>query len=243
MKLSKRQEEIIALLKKQGYAKVDDLSARLYISASSIRRDLQRLVMLGYVERFHGGVKLCGTEKIAPPIHMRRDMARTLKRDLAQKAVALVSDGASVLLDSSTTCFYLVDYLAAKQNITLFTNNLETALHAIEKGLSVYVLGGKALRGMPVMSGAYTEEVLERIRVDVAFFSSYGVDQNGFVSDPSEEENKLRGLMMRAANRSVLLLDATKLGRSSVHRLCSVRDVDVFLTNDDNAAAAYLNAQ
>ncbi len=184
--------------------------------------------------------------KYSPKNGAEEALEDVIKRFVAEdikKAVALVSEGASVLLDSSTTCFYLVDYLTAKQNITVFTNNLETALHAIEKGLSVYVLGGKALRGMPVMSGAYTEEVLERIRVDIAFFSSYGVDQNGFVSDPSEEENKLRGLMMQAANRSVLLLDSTKLGRSSIHRLCSVRDVDVFLTNDDRAAAAYLNAQ
>lgn len=240
MALTKRQEEIITLLKKQGYAKVDDLSARLYISASSIRRDLQQLVTLGLVERFHGGVKLCGTERHSPPIRMRKDMARMHKRELAQKAVRLIRDGASVILDSSTTCFYLIDYLAAYKNLTVFTNNLETALRGIEKGLSVYVLGGKALRGMPVTSGAYTEEVLERISVDFAFFSSYGIDQNGIVSDPSEEENKLRLLMMRSAACSVLLLDRTKLGRTSIHRLCSVCDVDVFLTNDDASAEEYL---
>ena len=102
------------------------------------------------------------------------------------------------------------------------------------------MLGGKALRGMPVTSGAYTEEVLERISVDFAFFSSYGIDQNGIVSDPSEEENKLRLLMMRSAACSVLLLDRTKLGRTSIHRLCSVHDVDVFLTNDDVSAEEYL---
>ena len=239
MKLTKRQEEIVSLLKKQGYAKVEDLSARLYISASSIRRDLQQMVTLGYVERFHGGVKLKGTERVTPPIRMRRDIAGSLKRELAQRAVRLVHDGDSVILDSSTTCYYLIDCLAACKNITLFTNNLETALRGIERGLSVYVLGGKALRGMPVTSGAYTEELLERISVDIAFFSSYGVDRDGVVSDPSEEENKLRGLMMRRARKSVLILDRTKLGRSSIHRLCSVCDVDVFLTNDEESEEEY----
>jgi DeoR family fructose operon transcriptional repressor len=240
MGLTKRQEEIVELLKKQGYAKVDDLSARLYISASSIRRDLHQLVTLGFVERFHGGVKLCGTERTSPPIRMRKDMARLYKRELAQKAVKLIHDGATLILDSSTTCYYLIDYLTAYKNITVFTNNLETALRGIEKGLSVYVLGGKSLRGMPVTSGIYAEEILARISVDFAFVSSYGIDRDGMVSDPSEEESKLRILMMRSAACSVLLLDSTKLGRTALHRLCSVRDVDVFLTNDDASAEEYL---
>ena len=204
MRLTKRQEEIVTLLKQQGYAKVDDLSTRLYISASSIRRDLQQLVNLGLVERFHGGVKLCGAERLSPPIRIRKDMERMHKRELAQKAVRLIRDGASVILDSSTTCYYLIDYLTAYRNLTVFTNNLETALRGIEKGLSIYVLGGKALHGMPVTSGAYTEEMLEHISVDFAFISSYGIDQNGMVSDPSEVESKLRRALRMAVSSWVI---------------------------------------
>ena len=241
MKLSKRQTEIIGILKEQGYAKVEYIARKTYISPSSIRRDLQYMENLGIVERDYGGVKLKGTERKHPPIQIRKDKDRGYKRLLSQKAVKYVKDGYSVILDSSTTCSYLVEPLSELKNITVFTNNIETAMNCLEKGVAVYVIGGKSVRGMPVLGGAYAEEMLEKISVDVAFLSSYGIDENGIVSDPSEEENKLRKLMIKCAKKVVLLLDKTKVGKSSLHVLCSVKDVDYFITNDDNVAKKYKN--
>lgn len=43
MEISKRQEEILALLNEHGFLTVDALAEMTFISPSSIRRDLARL--------------------------------------------------------------------------------------------------------------------------------------------------------------------------------------------------------
>ena len=240
MKLTKRQEEIVRILKKQSYSKVEELAKKTYISASSIRRDLQRLENLGIVERDYGGVRLKGNEKKNPPLQVRKSKDRPLKRELAQKASCLIRDGYTVMLDSSTTVSYLVDVLAKFKRITVITNNLETALACIDRGITVYSIGGRSVRGMPIMGGSYAESMLSQISADIVFLSSFGVDENGIVSDPSEEENNMRRLMMRRAKQSVLLLDQTKIGRSSMHILCPIQHFDVFLTNEDRVSERYM---
>lgn len=240
MKLTERQGKIIEILKAQGYAKVDFLSKKTFISPSSIRRDLQYLENMGLVERDYGGVRLKGVEKKHPPIQVRKNKDKMQKKIIAKKACGLVKNGYTVILDSSTTCYYLVDELAELKNITVITNNLETAIYCIQRGLAVYAVGGRALRRIPVVAGAYAEDMLKNVWADIAFFSSYGIDENGIVSDPSEEENQMRRLMMSRAKEKVLLLDGSKIGRSSVHVLCTVGDVDHFITNDDDIAKRYL---
>ena len=105
--------------------------------------------------------------------------------------------------------------------------------------MTVYVIGGRSIRGMPVLGGSYAEEMLGKLSVDIAFFSSYGIDKNGIVSDTSEEENKMRKIIMERARINVLMLDRSKIGRSAMHVLCSVKDVDHFITNDDAVSEEY----
>jgi DeoR/GlpR family transcriptional regulator of sugar metabolism len=243
MKLTKRQREILDILKEQGYAKVEYLSKKTYISPSSVRRDLHYMENLGIVERDYGGVRMAGQERKNPPIQVRKSKDRTAKRELAARAASLVQSGYSVLLDSSTTTFYMVEPLSKIKNVTIFTNNLETAMACIEQGLPVYVIGGRALRGMPVLSGAYAEEMLEKISVDIAFLSSYGINSEGTVTDTSEEENKMRKIMMAHSQKNVLLLDKTKVGRSAPHILCSVEQIDHLVTNDYDLSERYAKAK
>lgn len=239
MKLSNRQNEIVGILRKQGYAKVEELAERTYISPSSVRRDLQYMETLGIVERDYGGVKLKGQEQKNPPIRVRKGKDRLPKKAIAAEAAKLLRNNCTVLLDSSTTVFYLVEHLAKFKNITVLTNNLETAMACIESGLTVYVIGGRSIRGMPVVGGAYAEEMLSKVHADMVFLSSYGLDENGIISDPSEEENRMRKQMMRCADVRVLMMDQGKLGRSSLHILGSVREMDHVIINDPEAAAHY----
>jgi DeoR/GlpR family transcriptional regulator of sugar metabolism len=232
VKLTQRQGEILRILKEKGYAKVEELSALTYISPSSVRRDLQYLESMGIVEREYGGAKLFGGERKTAPIRIRKDKNKSLKREVCKKGSTLCKDGYTVLIDSSTTCYYLAEALTAYNGITVFTNNIDTAAKCIEMGINTYVIGGHSVRGMPVLAGSYAEEMLEKINADISFVSSYGVDENGVVTDPSEEETRMRKIMLSRGRIKVLLLDRTKIGRSSVHKLCTLDDVDYMFSND-----------
>ena len=50
-----KEEEILGFLQERKYAEVSELAAKLYLSASTVRRRLTELEKKGLVTRTHGG--------------------------------------------------------------------------------------------------------------------------------------------------------------------------------------------
>ena len=232
MKLSQREKQIMEILKQKRYSSVKNLAKETYISQSSVRRDLAHLEALGLVERSYGGVSISGSESEVPHLNARITKNLRAKRKIAQKAIRFVKDGMTVLLDGSTTAYQLVDLLAAKKNITLITNATYTAQRAIEKGITVYLTGGRSEGGSPVLTGSYAEEMLERINADVVFFSSMALTDEGVVCDCTESENKIRRIMLCRAKTKILLMDKSKIGKSAQHVLCTLNELTAMITED-----------
>ena len=232
MKLSERERKILDILKAERYASVSRLSKATFISESSVRRDLARLEQMGLVERSYGGASIAGNDSDAPHIVARMTKNARAKRKIAQKASKLLKDGMTVILDGSTTAFYMVDYIAEKKNVTLITNGLYTAQRAISKGITVYLTGGRSEGGHPVLTGSYAEEALEKMTADIVFFSSMAMNDDGIVCDCTEAENKIRKVMLKSARVKVLLMDKSKLGKNAQHILCSKSNVDCIITEE-----------
>ena len=71
--LTIRQKKIIRLLEDLGgSATIDNLMTKLYISKSTLRRDLISLEKTSVVQRFHGGVGLVESGATESPISKRR---------------------------------------------------------------------------------------------------------------------------------------------------------------------------
>lgn len=226
MKTNEREERILAILKQQQFASVRQLSQTLYISPSSIRRDLTRLERAGLVERSYGGVILRGSLRTAAPFLIRSEQNRQCKKEIAAKASALLRDHMTVMIDDSTTAFFLLEHLAARTGISVITNNLVTALHAIELSLSTYMIGGTSTNRSTVMCGSYALGMLDQMYADICFFSSFAVSDDGEISDCTEEANTVRKKMLSRAGTRVFLCDSTKFHTHAAHRLCNVREVE-----------------
>ena len=138
------------------------------------------------------------------------------------------------MLDSSSTASFLLPYISKKKNVSIFTNNLATAVNAIELGIDTHCLGGSSSNGSVALSGAETYRALSGIKTDVLFFSSQGIDGNGNISDSTESENYVRSLMLEATEKSVFLCSSEKLGKSYIYKLCNVKDVDVAIFDVDD---------
>lgn len=232
MKINEREEFIINTLKVTRFASVKYLSEVTYTSPSSIRRDLTRLESAGIVKRSYGGVSLVGGEETAPPIFIRKDKNRAQKRAIALKASSLLQDGMTIMLDGSTTAFYMLSHIAERKNVTVITNSLLTASTATEYGIKVYSTGGYSENGSPVLIGAYAEETLNKFTADICFISSFALSDDGIVTDINEYENKLRKTIMERAKIRVLLLDNSKKCRLSTHVLCKLADFDYYFNED-----------
>ena len=226
MGLSERQNEILRIIKENIYISVNDLARMTFTSPSSIRRDLSQLENLGLVNRSYGGVSLPEISGRVAGFYNRATKNVKEKRLIAQKAASLLSNGQSILLDSSTTAGFLIPYIARLECALVFTNNLETAVSAIKQGIQTHCIGGASINGSVSLGGSHTYKTLTDIHVDIVFFSSQSLDKNGIISDSTEEENYVRSIMLRQADKSVFLCDSTKFDTSSLYTLTNLDSID-----------------
>lgn len=226
MSITKRQEQILKILNERTFITVNELSELTFTSPSSIRRDLTYLQNNGHVKRSHGGVSLPEPINGVASFYDRTRKNIKQKRIIAQKASALLKNGQSILLDSSSTAAFLLPYIAKFNDVSVFTNNLSTAVNAIELGIDTHCLGGHSKNGSTALSGAETFRSLSQIKADILFFSSQSIDDSGNISDSTEEENFVRMIMLESAKTTVFLCDSEKFSTSSVHRLCNLDDID-----------------
>lgn len=225
MSISERQKQILAILNERSFITVQELSDLTFTSASSIRRDLTYLQDNGLAKRLHGGVSSVSPLTNVASFYDRIHKNVKEKRMIAQKASILLKDGQTVLLDSSSTATFLLPHIAKHHNITVFTNNLSTALRAIELGINTHCLGGHAVNGSTALSGTETFSALANLTIDILFFSSQSIDKDGNISDMTEEENYVRKLMLHSAKTSVFLCDREKFNMQSTYTLCNLNEI------------------
>lgn len=233
MRMKDRKNQILELLEAESFLTVKGLSQKMFASESSIRRDLTALQNQGLVRRTHGGVVLSDSVERVPSLNSRMRKNIAGKRKIAQKAATLLEDGQTVMLDGSSTAGFLVPYVAKHKGMTLFTNNMETALKAIEFGIVTHCIGGRAVNCSAVLAGEEAYHAVTRLHPDILFFSSQCLNADGVISDSNKEENYLRMLMLEAAETGVFLCDSEKFDTVGLYRLTTVDAVDAVILDTE----------
>jgi DeoR/GlpR family transcriptional regulator of sugar metabolism len=109
---AQRRQRLLALLRHHGALGTRELAERLGVSEATVRRDLALLARQGLLRREHGGALLPEAE---PPYAEKLQRNQRAKEAIAQRAAALVPDGATVVLDSGTTALALARLLAGRR--------------------------------------------------------------------------------------------------------------------------------
>lgn len=232
MKNTVRKDEILEILHRYNYVTVEYLAETLFISPSSIRRDLALLESQGLVKRSHGGVHSVENSNVLTPYSMRMQENSIAKRKICEKAASLVNDGDFIFIDGSTTCLYLPELLESKKNITILTNNLKlAAMFKDTNGISVYCTGGKLRPNEYVGYGPMAESACEFLHTNIMFFSARAIDENGTIQDINEPETVVRHKAMQNTDKAVFLCDSTKFNKTSAFRVCEAKDVHIVTDN------------
>ena len=223
---TEREKQILEILLKEKRVSVKELAGALFISEPSVRRDLQSLEKQNLIKRTHGGAVLeeaALSNKI--PFFIREYEQSHAKAIIAKKAIELIHDDDIVFLDASTSCYYLIPFLASKRNLTVITNGVKSLVKLAEYGVRSICTGGELLNNCLALVGEGAHKTIEAYNADVAFFSCRGVSEDGYLTDISPEENYVRQRMIRYSKKSYLLCAAEKLGKKYFHNLCHETDI------------------
>lgn len=196
-----------------GEVDVDDLARRFAVSASTVRRDLQRLSEEYAVRRTYGGAILAERAQ-ETTLDERLAVNGAEKRAIAEAALGLIEDGDTLILDAGSTVAAF-GHLLRRRRLRIVTNNLALLpFLAAEPALELIVLGG-ALRATSMSTvGPLAVDTLRRITADRVIMSADGVVAGRGLCEASLDQVALKSLMMEQAREVVVLADSSKLGRA-----------------------------
>lgn len=227
MPFYEREDRIINILLQKEVMSVNELADKLYISKPTLRRDLTKLEEKGIITRTHGGASLIKKPADANiPFSLREQEQNNAKDIIAQKALTFIKDGDTIMLDGTTSAYYIVPYLADFHNIIVITSSAKISFMLGQMGIRNICTGGHMITKSFSYVGSDAEAMVSRYNADVLFFSCRGLSENGLLSDNSIEENLLRKAMMRRAGKKIFLCDSSKIGKVCLHNLCHISEVD-----------------
>ncbi len=225
---------IVNLLKEKSPLSVEEIASKIYVSESTVRRKLTALQDAGVVTRSYGKAFLNDSKHFMPAFDIRKTENSTEKKKITFEALKLIKDGYTVFLDASTSAHYIAQYLAEFNNLTVVTNGVDTLSTLASMHLNAYSTGGKVCgENSSALVGLNAIKFIDKIHADVCFFSAMCIDRNGNCYDISDEENEVRRVMIKNANKSVLLCDSSKFGFATTFKLTNVKDVDILITDKD----------
>ena len=224
-----RQFEILNYLKQHNCATFKELANAVFASESSVRRDVKKLELEGYVKQTYGGVILASYVNEIVPLKLRDGKNTAAKDAIAQVAVKYIFDGATILLDGSSTVRKIIKYLPPCKNLKIITNNHLIFSELESDNATVYSTGGRFDKQNRIFLGSMAEEYVRNITADILFFSSQALSNNGEITDVSEEETSLRRVMLSRAKTKIFLCDSSKLGLEKTFKLCTKDDVDMII--------------
>ncbi len=227
MEKTEREQIILSKIEEKGFMSVEELARTMYVSPSSIRRDLTALEKKKLLKRVYGGAVLIESVNNNTPFESRKAKNVEQKRRAAQNASYLLSDSVSVMLDGSSTSMQMLKHIKGYRNIKLFTNNIFTFQYAVEMGINACCIGGRPSADVSSLSGEFAEEMAEKIFPDIFFFSAKCINADGDITDSLEGEARMRRIMMKNAKKCVFLFDSDKLGKTSLYKVCNIKDADI----------------
>src|SRR5579875_3093276 len=229
-----RRRKIFEIIESSGIVSVRDLARRFTVSSITVVRDLQELEEQGLIRRVHGGAISLRGASYEPPFSAREAEHAEEKRRIAARAVELVNDGESLLLDVGTTTLEIARALKGKRNLTVLVTNLRAALElANQSAIQVIVVGGKLRSSELSMVGHLTEQTLRSFQVDKAFIGVGGITLEHGLTEFNFDEAGTKRAMFECARERIVVADHTKFGKVMFTRVAPLSEVDLIVTNHE----------
>ena len=237
----KRQQRILHLLQENTEMSVEDLSKDLEVSEITIRRDLQQFEDQGVIERFYGGARyLSGKIKKE---NVEQIQYNSMKKNIARRAAGLVRDHNMVFINSGSTAFLLLNFLA-DANVTILTNNGRSIFKKTSTKASVVISGGEIFEQKKSLVGDFAINSFSKARADICFLGVGGISKNGISTYALPETAVNRVILERTTGHRIIVTEGFKVGRDSNFHTADCNMITHLITDHtaDPETIAYLKS-
>ena len=230
MQAEERQMRIADYLKEAEFASLEELSGRLGVSVSTIRRDVTALDVAGTVRRTHGGARWLATRADEYAFTVRNSKSINEKQSIALACADQIHHGQTVIMDAGSTVYQVARNLESKSP-QIITNSLPVAnFFSSSPSVEVVVSGGVIYPRLGVLVGPLAVQAFSKAHADVAVMSASGVTEEGIFNSHSLLID-MQQAMIRASDRVIFCLDHTKFNRRSLFFLTGLENLQCIITD------------
>lgn len=227
-----RRSQILTLLEDNGQVNVQQLSDLFQVSCVTIRNDLAYLENKNLLYRTRGGA--IRQTKIAIDLALSEKARKNQeqKRQISSKAIELIHEGDTIILDSGTTTMEITRQLKKFQNLTIITNALPIATElAGHQGIEIIMPGGILREKSFSLVGSQAEKNLRDFYCDKLFLGVDGFDTTFGVYTPIVAEAQLNRVMVEIARETIVVTDSSKFGKRSLAFIVPIDKIHRVITD------------
>lgn len=230
MSLTHRQTRILDIIEREGHCGVLALAQEFEVSDETIRRDLRVLSESGMVEKFHGGVRK-PAECRELSFDRRLRINAEAKAMIAERALTEIPEGATLLLDNSSTACFLARALHRHAPTTVLTISLEVAYILSQAGdrHQVIMPGGEIRMHDRCFIGVEAIRYIKDFTPDY-FITSMVAGTAAGCRDFDLAEARFKQAMLPLARNRVVLMDSSKFTLDGLIHVCDWSAIDTLVT-------------
>jgi DeoR/GlpR family transcriptional regulator of sugar metabolism len=226
-----RRRAILDQLNRDGRVVVSELAQALAVTEETIRRDLNQMERGGLLARAHGGALPRATEPEELPYGVRNVTNIAGKRVIGALAAGLVPDGASIMLDSSSTAYEALRALQGHRALTIVTNSVRLLADPEMTAHKVISVGGELRRRTMTFVGPVACQAAARFNGDVALVSCKALSLAAGLMDANLADAAVKRAFIERAARVILLADASKFDRTALVTITDLRPIHTIVTD------------
>jgi DeoR/GlpR family transcriptional regulator of sugar metabolism len=231
-----RRNQVLKNLYELGTVNVQEIANQMGVSPLTIRRDLASLEETKKISRYYGGAALFrenpGEDNIFSSGFTLNKLA------IARYAAALVEDGDTIFINTSSTAVGIIPYITAK-HVTVITNNAKALNIQLPKDMNLIFTGGEIRFPKEAMVGDFAINNLSNVTASKCFLGCNGLTVEEGVTTAVMQEASINHLMLtRVMGSRYILADKSKIGRRLNFIYGPLEEITMLIT--DTEAPAHL---
>jgi len=161
-----------------------------------------------------------------------------VKEEIAAAAAAHIREGETIFIDSGSTCLALARAIVDR-DLRVVTNSLD-ALEVLSAAphIALHATGGGFREDARSFIGPAAVDSIRRFHFDRAFLGSSGVTDEGVFSTQNAIEGEVKRAAIGQAQRSVVLVDSSKIGAAAFSIFARPEDVAMVIVEAGEKAEA-----
>ncbi|SPJ34938.1 DeoR/GlpR family transcriptional regulator [Kushneria phyllosphaerae] len=237
MTQQERHNTIADMVKRQGYATIEQLAHHFDVTPQTIRRDLKVLADEQVIRRVHGGAGLLESSTVNTAYSARKLINHDAKARIARSLAEHIPDQSSLFINIGTSTELIAEALLNHRGLEIITNNLNVAATLQHReDFNVIVAGGTVRSRDGGIIGEATVDFINQFKVDFGIIGISSIDEDGALLDFDYQEVRVAQAIISNSRQVYLAADHSKFSRNAVVRLGHLNQIHALFTDQEPPA-------